>query len=388
MKTAEEKLVNLAKFVKERDGLVSKESLQESVKKEFSLSQDRRVFYCNEFAVRFSQAKGKSFSNTVLSLSAAQKYDNRPLIICIVRKEANELLIANTTFLKKISHSSHELRVDNIKGSFNGSDICREFNGIANNSLNLWNLYLIHESIGFEGNLERLVEATQNIQASGVSFELNSDREDIIRAAPHRAIDFCKSPEYQYLKGELDTQVAKHSDAILAASMIDNVKIRGNLIEYIVAGDDEELKDNLIKAVIEKHSALPRFSSDNALGDYARIFPEFSTQTDVKTKIMILDSNPKAYNIDKMLEFLSTEKSVYMIYLIGIDIGGIFNTKLISMFSEEIARTTILLRHWAGRNSRGVTQFEGKFLKRILEGGTDHINLDQADLLVEQLIRA
>ena len=103
---------------------------------------------------------------------------------------------------------------------------------------------------------------------------------------------------------------------------------------------------------------------------------------------MILDSNPKAYNIDKMLEFLSTEKSVYMIYLIGIDIGSIFNTKLISMFSEEIARTTILLRHWAGRNSRGVTQFEGKSLKRILEGGTDHINLDQADLLVEQLIRA
>ena len=35
MKTAEEKLVNLAKFVKERDGLVSKESLQESVKKSF-----------------------------------------------------------------------------------------------------------------------------------------------------------------------------------------------------------------------------------------------------------------------------------------------------------------------------------------------------------------
>ena len=121
-------------------------------------------------------------------------------------------------------------------------------------SLNLWNLYLIHESIGFEGNLERLVEATQNIQASGVSFELNSDREDIIRAAPHRAIDFCKSPEYQCLKGELDTQVAKHSDAILAASMIDNVKIRGNLIEYIVAGDDEELKDNLIKAVMKTFS--------------------------------------------------------------------------------------------------------------------------------------
>ena len=388
MKTIKEKLAVLTEFVKKRDGLASKENLQESIKKEFSLSQDRKVFYCNEFAIRFSQAKGKSFSNTVLSLSATQKYDKRPLIICIVRAEANELLLANTTFLKKISHSSHELRVDNIKGSFNGSDICREFNGIANNSLNLWNLYLIHESIGFEGNLERLVEATQNIQAVGSSFKLNSAKESIIRAAPHRAVDFCKSSEYQCLKSELDAQVRKHSDAILVASLIDNVKIRGNLIEYIVAGDDEKLKGKLIKAVMEKHSALPRFSSDNALGDYARIFPEFATQTDVKTKIMILDSNPKAYNIDKMLEFLSIEKSVYMIYLIGIDIGSIFNTRLISMFSEEIARTTILLRHWAGRNSRGVTQFEGKSLKKVLEEDTDQININQANLLLDRLIRA
>jgi len=36
---------------------------------------------------------------------------------------------SNTTFLKKISHSSHELRTDNIKGSFNGSDIMVVYEG-------------------------------------------------------------------------------------------------------------------------------------------------------------------------------------------------------------------------------------------------------------------
>lgn len=386
MKTAKEKLSALAEFVRDKDGSVNKDDLKVAIKDEFSLSQDRKIFYCNEFAIRFSQAKGKSFSNTVLSLSATQKFDNRPLIICIVREDWNELLIANTTFLKKISHSSHELRLDNIKGSFNGSDICREFNGVPNNSLNLWDLYLIHDSIGFEGNLERLVEATQNIQGTGVSFELTYSKESIIRAAPKRAIDFCKSSEYQCLKGELDSQVQKHTNAILAASMIDNVNIRGNIIEYIVAGDDEKLKNDLIRSVMEKHSSLPRFSSDNALGDYTRIFSDFSTQTDVKTKIMILDSNPKAYNIDKMLDFLSTEKSVYMLYLIGIGVASIFNTRLVSMFSEELSRSTILLRHWAGRNSRGVTMFQGKSLKKILIEETSKIDVEQASSLLEKLI--
>ena len=388
MNTSNEKLAYLAEFVKARDGCVSKEDLQEAVKIEFLLSQDRKVFYCEEFAIRFSHAKGKSFGNTVLSLSAVQKYDSRPLIICIVREDENELLIANTTFLKKISHSSHELRVDNIKGSFNGSDICREFNGLPNNSANLWELYLIHDSIGFEGNLERLVEATQNIQGVGTSFELSSANESIIRLAPKRAIEFCGSSDYQSLKTELDSQVHKHANAILAASMIDNVKIRGSLIEYIVAGGDEKVKNDLIGALMEKRTSLPRFSSDNALGDYTRIFPKYCTQTDVKTKIMFLDSNPKAYNIDKMLEFLSTPKSVYMLYLVGIDIGSIFNTQLVSMFTEEVALSTILLRHWAGRNSRGVTQFEGKSLKRVLAENKTQINIDAANLLVERLINS
>ena len=75
-------------------------------------------------------------SNTVLSLSALQKYDDKPFIVCIVTPDTNYMMLANSTFLKKISHSSQELRVDNIRGSFNGSDIMIElgvaqFNGKA-----------------------------------------------------------------------------------------------------------------------------------------------------------------------------------------------------------------------------------------------------------------
>ena len=54
-----------------------------------------------------------------------------------------------------------------------------------------------------------------------------------------------------------------------------------------------------------------------------RIFPAYDTETDVKTKIMILNSNPKAYNLDKMLEFLANYRSVFMFYFVGIDPGKI-----------------------------------------------------------------
>jgi hypothetical protein len=81
---------------------------------------------------------------------------------------------------------------------------------------------------------------------------------------------------------------------------------------------------------------------------------------------MILDSNPKAYNLDKMLDFLASDRSVFMFYFVGVDPGEIVNTVLVSMFQTKLLRSTILLKHWAGRNSRGVSQFEGKTINELI----------------------
>src|SRR5271163_4208913 len=66
----------------------------------------------------------------------------------------------------------------------------------------------------------------------------------------------------------------------------------------------------LIAALKGGSKGIPRFKTENTLGDYSRCFSAFDTETDVKTKIMILSSNPKAYNLDKMLEFLANSRSV------------------------------------------------------------------------------
>lgn len=129
-------LKDVVEFIKAHNAVNDKNTLAMLVKEKFALTKDRSVFYHREFAIRFSKANSANFSNTVLGLSALQKYDDRPFIVCLVIKDENILLLANSTFLRKVSHSSQQLRVDNIRGSFNGSDILRQFNEVTNSSEN------------------------------------------------------------------------------------------------------------------------------------------------------------------------------------------------------------------------------------------------------------
>jgi len=370
------RLQEFVQFVQGRDGINDKAALAATVVKRFELIKDRSVYYCGDFAVRFSASDSQCFANTVLSLSNLRKFDSLPFVVCLVTPETNYCFLANTTLLKKISHSSQELRENNIKGSFNGSDIFREFEGITNNSENLDRLFEIHTGIGFVGNLPRLVEATNNISPTGQKFSANREDENIILAAPVRAQDFIKSAEFSQLKVELDAMVDNYKNEILLASLIENVNVRGRIIEYLIAGEDERLRQELLAALRTRGSPIPPFKTDNTLGDYQRIFDAYHTETDVKTKIMILNSNPKAYNIDKMLAFLAHEKSVFMFYFVGVDATKIVNTVLISMFEMKLLECTITLRHWAGRNSRGVTQFEGKTINSLI--ATPTCKIDQA----------
>jgi hypothetical protein len=335
-------------FLQEQDGINDKAKLTKLVVEKFGLTKDRSVYYSQTVAIRFSASATANFGNTVLSLSKLQKFDDRPFVVCLVTPKINHIFLANTTFLKKVSHSSHELRENNIRGSFNGSDIRREFDGIPNTPENLDRLFNIHAPIGFEGNLARLVEATNNISPTGRKFEVSSSAKTVILGAPDRAVAFVASPDFSDLKRDLDAKVARFTNEILLAALIENVNVRGRIIEYLIAGHDDRLKQELIDALRNRARGLPQFKTENALGDYVRRFDNYYTETDVKTKIMILDSNPKAYNLDKILEFLSMPTSVFMFYFVGVDPTKIVNTVLVSMFQTMLLKSTILLSVSAG----------------------------------------
>lgn len=382
------KLYQLLTAIASHHGINDKSRLADILAAQFGLTKDRSVFYCEEFAIRFSSAAGTSFSNTVLSLSNLKKVDHLPFLVCLVTPSENHVLLANTTMLRKISHSSQQLRADNIKGSFNGSDILRDFEGIQNTPINIERLFDIHSSIGFEGNLVRLVEETNNISPTGHKYAVSDESKVSIMAAPERATRFVASPDAATLKQELDERVDRYRNEIVLAALIENVNVRGRIIEYLIAGDDDALRQEIICAVQSKSASkgIPAFKTENALGDYQRLFDNFVTETDVKTKIMILSSNPKAYNLDKILEFLSRDKSVFMFYFVGLDPTRIVNTVLVSMFQTDLLRSTILLRHWAGRNSRGVSQFEGKKIGELILNPQVDIDAAEARNFLERII--
>lgn len=379
-------LQKLLALIKANDGINDKPRLARIVFDTFALTKDRSVYYGPDFAIRFSSSASRNFGNTVLSLSNLRKYDDRPFVVCLVSPNENYCLLANTTLLKKISHSSQQLRENNIRGSFNGSDIAREFEGITNSPENIGRLFDIHAGIGFEGNLARLVEATNNISPTGIKFVVSESAAATILAAPQRAARFVESEDCTVLRAELDAQVGKFRSEILLAALIENVNVRGRVIEYLIAGEDEALRQELVAALKAGDKGIPKFKTDNTLGDYTRVFPAYDTETDVKTKIMILSSNPKAYNLDKMLEFLANSRSVFMFYFVGVDPGKIVNTVLVSMFQEKLLRATILLKHWSGRNSRGVTQFEGRAINDLIVTPEFAINTDEARQFLQRVI--
>ncbi|WP_274941018.1 hypothetical protein [Chordicoccus furentiruminis] len=376
----------LVAYIQHFDGIGDKEKLSSMVKKEFNLVQDRKVFYSPDFAIRFSKAKSKRMSNTVLSLSALQKYDGEPFIVCVVTPDTNYLMLANSTFLKKISHSSQELRIDNIRGSFNGSDIMLEYDSIDNAPDNFQRLFAYHAGLSFQDNLERLVESTNDIVGRNLKFPVSSMEERNILLSVDRAERFLQSPEYVDLNNDLDSRVSRVQGEIAIAAFIDNVNMRGRVIEYLITDDGSTLKDKIINA-LHSSSPLPIFKTEDKLGDYSKTYPSYITETDIKTKVLFLDGNPKAYNIDKLLEFLSTQKSVYMIYLLGIDENKNIVARLVSAFDDRLIGATNLQQHWAGRNSRGVAQFNGKALVSILEQvNGSSINHYEAQAFLKQLI--
>jgi hypothetical protein len=276
------------------------------------------------------------------------------------------MLLSNSTFLKKVSHSSQELSLTNIRGSFNGSDIIRDYNGMRNNPANFDELFNIHSGLDWEDNLIRLVDATSKIKPISQKFIPSDNERTNIYNSVDRAINFVNSSNFGVLEDDLNTRCQKCKNEILIAQHIENTNIRGRLIESLITSNDEE-RAILLKNLKDLESALPTYDTKNGLGDYCVRFDNGDTYTDIKTKVIYLNSNPKAYNIDKFLKQMSDSRSVFLFFFIGIDEDSIFKTLLCSVYHSKLIDNVIFQFHWAGRSTRGVTQFSGTAIDEMLQ---------------------
>lgn len=376
----------LIEFISSLDGKGNKNLVSSKVEEKFGLNKDRSVFFCDSFAIRFCYSSGKYFNGTVVGLSKLKKFDNLPFIVCLVRPQKNEMYIANSTFITKLSHTSHKLSIDNIKGSFNGSDILKELGGITNQRDNILKLYPFHCDSTFEENLSRLVDATGEIIGKKKKILIDDDKAQKILDSVDKAILFNSSIEFIEVEKDLNNRIDQLSNEIFKASQIENVNIRGRLIEYLITENNSDQKQMVIEELNKEHPSFESFKTENLLGDYKKSFENFNVEIDVKSKLTYLNSNPKAYNIDKILEFLSLENSVFLFFFIGIDEKEISKTNLVSVFQEDLLKGTICQKHWAGKNTRGVTQFLGRVVDGLLSSNNQTITKDKAQLFLSQLI--
>ncbi len=355
----------LRQYSQEHPGC-AKDALAKATANYFALVKERSVYTGPDFSIRFSTASGASFSNVVISLSAIKKYDHRPFVVCVVRPHGIQPLLANTTCLKKVSHSSHQLRIDNIRGSILGHDILRNYEGVENVPANFDNLFAIHQGFTWAENLARLVERTNAIAATGVRFEPSTDERRRILAAAKLAQTVVSSSEYLGLERELSAGVATRSEAILQAAQTDNINERGNRIEQIITD-------------AENVHTLHDLTRTLASGVEIRI--------DIKTKVFGLASNPKAYNIDKVLRVLAAGNILLCFFVVGIDRDGRqVSTRLVSVLDRPILRATRIQFHWAGRNSRGVTQLTGDLTSIFNATYRGLVDVAEAEAFLDRLI--
>ncbi|MGD0898482.1 MAG: hypothetical protein ABR915_11640 [Thermoguttaceae bacterium] len=355
----------LRQYAREHPGC-TKDALAKATAARFGLTRERSVYTGRDFSVRFSTASGASFSNVVISLSALKKYDHLPFVVCVVRPNGVQPLLANATLLKKVSHSSHQLRIDNVRGSILGHDILRDYEDVENTPENFDALFAMHQEFTWAENLARIVERTNAIAPTGVRFEPSADERRRIMDSAKLAHAIVGSPEYLQLERELSQMVQAQRAAILEAAQTDNINERGNRIEQIITE-------------AENVHTLQDLTRTLASGHEIRI--------DIKTKLFGLASSPKAYNIDKALRALARGNAVLGFFFVGIERdSGQISTRLVSVLDRAILGATRIQFHWAGRNSRGVTQLTGDLASIFDAAYRGSVDIAEAEAFLDRLI--
>jgi hypothetical protein len=349
-----------------KNSKIDKSSFAQAVALKYSLTKARSVHFADDFAVRFCYSNDAGFSNCVVSLAVLQRFDDRPFLVSLLKPSGVETFLANSTLIRKVSHSSQKLSVDKIRGTILGHDIVREFDGVKNDPSNFAALFEMHEGFAWRENLTRIVEATTSISPTGLRFDPNP--KELVRIRTSSSVSLAAEREGKIAMAErrLLAELRKHKREILNLAEIDNVNLRGNSIEQLLTGTGNFhlLGDRIIETV-----------------DGARIV------VDLKTKLLGLSSSPKLYNIDKMLNALATEPTIFCLFFIGLDSqSGLVLGRLVDILDSQLIDGTRIQFHWAGRNSRGVTQLSMDTTNLFDENFQRTIDVKKANAFIERLL--
>ena len=343
----------------------NKQRIVEQISKKYNLRKNRSLYSSKNLSLRFSFVS-HGYSNTFLGFNKILANDNTPLIACIIRNNDLEFLLANSTFINCVSHSSKLLTLLKIRGSTNLTDLIREFSGLTNEPSNFNKLFKLHQEIPQKDNTERIVENTKLIKAKKNKFNPSNIQLKTIYEAANFIKDVESDKEFIKIRDKLYLDVQSLKNKILKTSKINNVNIRGNKIEQLVT----------------------KGTNSHELGDLSyKIYKDNKIIIDVKSKLINSSSAPKAYNIDKLLEAISIEKTYFGYLFIGVDdIKKEVKVKLVSFIDDFLIPNTTIQHHWSGRNSRGTAQLNDKIKNVFDDSFKNKIDISKANNFIKSLI--
>ena len=377
----------------------SKNDITNATVARFNLSRPEKgkgkskSLYCGcYFTIKFLTVNvgriGGSFSNTIIALSTLRYYDHLPFVVCVFRPTGIEILLSNSTFIEKSSHTSIQLSGDRLVGSILGSNILRRYllenlidnitEKIENTPKNFDKLFAIHQEFMWEDNLLRIIQSTKSILGKIPRLELTKNECETILRFADLASSLSKNSDYLEIESILDRVVTEKRSEIFEAAKNLNHKQRGDEIEKIVA-------QRLIQ--------LPAFSSSPKVGshelqDLSYILSNgVSVLIDVKTKVITLSSSPTAYNVDKLLKSLSDGNTIFCFFFIAIDPEKeTLFTRLVSILDTSILKLTRIDLRWAALKSRGATQLTGDFSLILSPNYSESVKVEQAKSFLQRLI--
>lgn len=122
-------------------------------------------------------------------------------------------------------------------------------------------------------------KSTNNIVGRIPKFNVTASAKDEIFNSIQRAKSFISSKDYTNLKNDLNERVKKVQGEIAIAAFIDNVNLRGRVIEYLITDNGSSLKDQIIRA-LHSEAPLPSFKTEDKLGDYSKKYPSYNTEAE------------------------------------------------------------------------------------------------------------
>ncbi|MBM4060564.1 MAG: hypothetical protein FJ265_05645 [Planctomycetes bacterium] len=305
----------------------------------FGLVPDGALLVGDDLAVRINRSSSTAdVSNTVVALRKLLVYDDRPVVVCTLSPAGAVLRLANSSFVAKVSHSSHGLTEQHLVGSINSGDVLRSFEGLPNAPEYFAELWRRHRAMDQRANLGRIVAATRANRGRNPLWSPDDARRRTILAAPALAARVSTMPEYAAQAARFAAALHRQKQAVFAAAAVPDGKSRGDAIERLVTGK----------------------ACRQGLGDVTIEVATVVVAVDVKSKRLDWRSAPKGYSIDKLLRFLADGNRLLAMLFVGVDPHrDRLVTRLCSIFDRRLLRASRIEKRWSGRDRRGTVQFRG-----------------------------